>query len=206
MMKTLILFLCLAFQAPAALAAPDHDCPCMKTQTCEMDMQNDNNARAVAPLDEGIREVVALVRELGFVTTDSGDGRSKPAEARVFDFPHVVMVTQPDRLIDHSRGLAEQLEQCGVEVTAQGDSTGAGVWIQATFDPRSEVGVIMLGGLNDEGLREARRVARERGRRDASIIMRIITHPPDGYALDTPEQVLDRAILAGGLFPKADLS
>lgn len=168
MMKTLILFLCLAFQAPAALAAPDHDCPCMTTQTCEMDMQK--ASPQIAPLDEGIREVVALVRELGFETV-AACSRTKSAD------PYVVMTVEPDCLVDLSRGLAEQLEQCGVEVEMEGSG---GVWVQATFDPRSirGKGVIMLGGLNDEGLREARSSARERGRRDAAAVMRALAPLP----------------------------
>lgn len=46
-------------------------------------------------LDPGVREFVRFLREHGYVTTDSGDGVSKPPEARTMDFAHVV-VRLPD--------------------------------------------------------------------------------------------------------------
>lgn len=43
-------------------------------------------------LDPGIREVVYLLRVThGFYTCDSGDGHSKPPEARAFPVPHVAI-------------------------------------------------------------------------------------------------------------------
>lgn len=43
-------------------------------------------------LDPGIREKVRAIHDLGYHTTDSGDGVSKPADAEgVLPFPHIVV-------------------------------------------------------------------------------------------------------------------
>lgn len=69
-------------------------------------------------LDPGIREVVRLVNEAGFVTTDSGDGVSKPAEwyqpdergvTEAFPFQHVVAESCRETLIDDADRLAAVL-------------------------------------------------------------------------------------------------
>lgn len=57
-------------------------------------------------LDPGIRDVVVEIRAAGFRTTDSGDGASKPADARVFDCPHVVCtVAERARLFEEADRL-----------------------------------------------------------------------------------------------------
>lgn len=48
-------------------------------------------------LDPGVRELVRRLREQNFLTCDSGDGVSKPADERVFDRPHV-MIAEAHRL------------------------------------------------------------------------------------------------------------
>lgn len=62
--------------------------------------------KLVANLDPGIRDLVVRLNGAGFVTTDSGDGVSKPEDERVLDFPHVfcastiaTMVADADRLL-----------------------------------------------------------------------------------------------------------
>lgn len=42
-------------------------------------------------LDPGIRAVVAHLHTLGWTTSDSGDGASKPADERALDMPHVAI-------------------------------------------------------------------------------------------------------------------
>lgn len=76
-----------------------------------------SSSQAVCPLprsiydalDPGIRDVVVLLRSNGFDTTDSGDGVSKPPEGRVFDFPHVAVVTSPALLVFEAERLAALL-------------------------------------------------------------------------------------------------
>ncbi|MCL4848757.1 MAG: hypothetical protein KJ066_19585 [Acidobacteria bacterium] len=53
-------------------------------------------------LDPGIRDIVRLLHGAGFVTTDSGDGVTKPPDERTFDVPHVVC-----RVDDHQRLIKE---------------------------------------------------------------------------------------------------
>ena len=57
-------------------------------------------------LDPGIVDIVRLVQAHGFVTTDSGDGVSKPPAARAFNVPHVVCrVDEPQRLVNDAHRL-----------------------------------------------------------------------------------------------------
>lgn len=67
----------------------------------------------IAALDPGIRAVVLRVREAGFITTDSGDGVSKPADwyysGDAIPFPHVVAATTPETMVEDAERLAEVL-------------------------------------------------------------------------------------------------
>jgi hypothetical protein len=54
-------------------------------------------------LDPGIREIVRALNDVGFETTDSGDGVSKPADwyasGEAIPFPHVVAQTTPETMV-----------------------------------------------------------------------------------------------------------
>lgn len=56
-------------------------------------------------LDPGIVDTVRLLHQHGYVTTDSGDGYSKPADERAFDVPHVVLTALNGR---HGLVFAEE--------------------------------------------------------------------------------------------------
>lgn len=61
-------------------------------------------------LDPGIRDVVRVMREAGFDTTDSGDGVSKPKDDMcVLEYPHVFAVTEPARMVPEADRLAALL-------------------------------------------------------------------------------------------------
>jgi hypothetical protein len=63
-----------------------------------------------ASLDPGIVSTVRLLHQHGVVTTDSGDGVSKPAEARTFgDMPHVVCRTTPEAMVYDAHAVADIL-------------------------------------------------------------------------------------------------
>lgn len=62
-----------------------------------------------AELDPGIRDTVRLLRQAGFQTTDSGDGVSKPADARVFDVPHVAMTCAREDMFAQAESAAALL-------------------------------------------------------------------------------------------------
>jgi len=101
-------------------------------------------------LDPGIRETVARLRLAGFETTDSGDGVSKPAAGDIIPHPHVVICSTPSTLIEEARRLRDFLQSQGILVAPLAPD-GAGVSIQASYDPGDESAVIMLSGLGDRG-------------------------------------------------------
>ena len=104
-------------------------------------------------LDVGIRRTVALLRRAGFVTCDSGDGRSKEEDARTFEGPHVIMAIDGSP-IEEAHRLLQVVTDAGITVGEQGPP-GA-VAIQANYCPVSEKGILCLLGLDDDHLSRAR--------------------------------------------------
>jgi hypothetical protein len=83
-------------------------------------------------LDPGIREVVRRLRAQGFVTCDSGDGVSKPPEARVFELPHVVARCEPEALLHEARRLQGALDWVEPD------------WrVEATYIPKEAVALLL---------------------------------------------------------------
>lgn len=65
-------------------------------------------------LDPGIRAVVQAINEWGWVTTDSGDGVSKPADHEcVLRFPHVFCESHalPSSLVSEANLLTKYLRE-----------------------------------------------------------------------------------------------
>lgn len=66
-----------------------------------------------AQLDPGIRLTVKRLHEAGYVTTDSGDGGSKPKEdyetGCAMPFPHVVVSSTRARMCDDADAIAKLL-------------------------------------------------------------------------------------------------
>jgi hypothetical protein len=81
-----------------------------------------------AALDPGIRDIVRLLREVGFKTTDSGDGVSKPPVGRVFSFPHVVAAVETDAMVRE----AERMQAC----------LGDGWIVEASYSTADKAGVL----------------------------------------------------------------
>lgn len=92
-------------------------------------------------LDPGVRELVASLRGHGWETTDSGDGRSKPAEDRAFgDMAHVVIESaEPQALVDEAHSLHEWMV-----LATQRNPAWAGWKVEASYDPESRVGLLLL--------------------------------------------------------------
>lgn len=87
-------------------------------------------------LDPGIRDVVALLREHGFETTDSGDGITKDlGNFENMPFPHVVVTTEEGRMFHESLRLYDFLGKADVP---------AGWKVEATFDPADRSTIIMV--------------------------------------------------------------
>lgn len=62
-------------------------------------------------LDPGIREVVRKLRDLGWETTDSGDGVSKPAMTCAMPFPNVAVETTRVFFFHDAQRLARDLDR-----------------------------------------------------------------------------------------------
>jgi len=86
-------------------------------------------------LDPGIREIVRRLNRARFVTTDSGDGVSKPPAGRVLPFPHVAIASTRLRMIEDAGR---------VQAFLAGADLLKGVKVEATYDPADESVVIMV--------------------------------------------------------------
>jgi hypothetical protein len=64
-------------------------------------------------LDPGIRDTVKLLNDAGFVTTDSGDGVSKPADwyesGDALPYPHVACAVSRAAMLDEADRLQQVL-------------------------------------------------------------------------------------------------
>lgn len=101
-------------------------------------------------LDPGIRRTVKLIRDHGFVTTDSGDGRSKGAFGE--DYPHVYCNLGPgiwkQAVRDLLLGLRAAVTPSGLAKFDSGEAT-----VQTTWSPLDEVTVLTVVGICDDDLK-----------------------------------------------------
>lgn len=110
-----------------------------------------------ALLDPGIRNVVLWLRELGFNTTDSGDGRTKIeliASGDALAFPHVFMRVEEYhaiRMDQRADDLARHLRDRGIEPGPNYPD----LQVELSYSPFDQVGILALYGLDDEGLARA---------------------------------------------------
>lgn len=106
-------------------------------------------------LDPGIRQVVRWLNDNSFVTTDSGDGVSKPHADEVLDVPHVSIRCEAETLVQVCDQLTILLREAGVEPSPMTEDVVPGaVHVQGFYDPSvsQQDAFILLLGLNDEGL------------------------------------------------------
>lgn len=80
-------------------------------------------------LDPGIREFVRELNTRGFVTTDSGDGVSKPEFARVLHERHVFIAIELDAMIEATEFLAE---------------TYPDAWVECSYSPGQSPNIMIL--------------------------------------------------------------
>lgn len=104
-------------------------------------------------LNPGIRKTVEWLRSEGFVTTDSGDGETNPAEGMedALEFPHVIMVVRQEEIVQEAERLMGLLDDKGIEILPMSDD-GSQPAIEATYDPADESAVLMLFGVDDKKL------------------------------------------------------
>lgn len=96
-------------------------------------------------VDPGIAPLVNLLKEHGFNSTDSGDGKSKPPEHRAFDFPHVFVMTQKDVLLSETDRLYQLLQSHGI----------TGFTVEGNYGPADDVSMIMVLGKDEAELAQA---------------------------------------------------
>ena len=121
-------------------------------------------------LDPGIREVVRWLNEAGFPTMDSGDGKAKfdddgnelpgwEGGTCGYGVPHAIIAVHPHMLVEQADDLVRALRsQVGITVQATSPD-GSGVEVQANYDPANGIAVVVLSGLDDDGLARARGAA-----------------------------------------------
>jgi hypothetical protein len=102
-------------------------------------------------LDPGVRELVRILREHDFDTSDSGDGVTKlaagwtPEKDSVLEVPHVhIPLDYAELMIRESHRLRDLLNNLGILV-----SEGM---IQTTYDPHSEIAILSLYMVSDKDL------------------------------------------------------
>lgn len=110
-------------------------------------------------VDPGIARLVAWLRERGFRTTDSGDGKTKIAQGwteddGVLPYSHVVMSVDPDRLIDEAKRLRALLEvEHGVIVEPTPPEPPDPPQIESLYFVTSDSAMIVLNHVDDSMLR-----------------------------------------------------
>lgn len=104
-------------------------------------------------LDPGIEELVELLRSHGFETTDSGDGVSKPEDARVFDVPHIFATVASKDMVSEADRLQALLESEGyhwlVEATYSPDEADAHLFCRPPYSHAEQV-TAMEGTSSDK--------------------------------------------------------
>ena len=99
----------------------------------------------LSTLAPGIRRTVVWLRELGFHTCDSGDGKSNSEMDCAMDIPHVHMTCPADEVTEVADDLFETIR--GQGVTVGGDLEGPS--IQATYNPVDRIAVVSLFNVDD---------------------------------------------------------
>jgi hypothetical protein len=97
-------------------------------------------------IDPGVRRLVRWLNELGFETTDSGDGVSKPDMECALAVPNVAIVMgDKGDLIHNADCLHAELVKLGVFLNKSRS-------IQASYDPDDGSCIILLLGVSDADL------------------------------------------------------
>jgi hypothetical protein len=100
-------------------------------------------------INPGIRNTVAWLQQAGYVTCDSGDGRTHdhPCDR---DYPYVSMIVPPGELVEEADRLVLLLRDRGIAVTPmEGEQVAGRVHIQASYDPANAIGILDVMGLDD---------------------------------------------------------
>jgi hypothetical protein len=103
-------------------------------------------------LDPGVRRLVRWLRNLGFVTTDSGDGYTKLMENSndpdVLEYPHVFMIVACEQMYQEAARLVAALHTLGIEIK-QWDGCEIIPMVWAEWDAGDQTAVIGLIHVDD---------------------------------------------------------
>ncbi len=109
-------------------------------------------------LDPGIRRLVVWLRENGFKTTDSGDGKAKLAagfteDDGVWTIPHVGIAVAPSKLVREADRLADLLYSVhGIEVCPTPPEPNGDPEIDASYCAASRRAMLVLTNVDDSKL------------------------------------------------------
>lgn len=101
------------------------------------------NEEDTSGLDEGVRDLVVLLRRFGFETFDSGDGYSKPSHPQHNPNAHVVIASPPGKLEEEADRLMALLVVYGVEILPMNEDNDAPA-IEASYSPSDKSRHIVL--------------------------------------------------------------
>ena len=107
-------------------------------------------------IDPGIRKLVWFLRTLGFRTTDSGDGVSKPSTERMIHRPHVYIEVDPRDLLSETDRVYRLLGMFGVDLTGDCVDEVTGqvmpkVSVEGTYTPHGVSGILVTGVSDKDG-------------------------------------------------------
>lgn len=108
-------------------------------------------------LNPGIKNTVLWLRENGFETSDSGDGKTNTSMASFLPYPHVFMLVEHKKMTSEAIRLYRLLIDAGLDPdeTRLDEELGIEVpaWsVQATFDPAVPIPIIALLHVDDAKL------------------------------------------------------
>lgn len=106
-------------------------------------------------LNPGIRVTVAVLRNAGFDTCDSGDG-STHEHGCDLDQPYVHIVVPKSRLIEETDRLFRLLQERGVKLDAMNEDNTAPT-VQASYDPVAKAATISVFNVKLAGSTEVRK-------------------------------------------------
>jgi len=93
-------------------------------------------------LDPGVRDLVVWLRDLGFDTTDSGDGSKVDTMECAVPFPMVaIRVRRDEQPQVRANYLYEMLRRAGVEFDLDG------VGVELSYDPHDQIAVLVVRGV-----------------------------------------------------------
>lgn len=116
--------------------------------------------KEIPDLNPGIVETVYWLRDQGFDTCDSGDGKTHLMEGDA-NIPYVAIRVRPEQLVSESHRLFDlvrvQLLKAGINLLEEMSFTGSldqplRPYVEASYHPQLQTALLQLWGADDETL------------------------------------------------------